>query len=55
VGSSDRLIDETWIDGKRQKRRWSLAAESAVREAVEAAHYLASQRSRLLPRRLVLA
>src|SRR6266542_5039411 len=31
----DRLIDETWIDGKRQKRRWTLkAAEAAVRGTV---------------------
>src|SRR5262245_31071942 len=56
VVSLDRLIDETGLDGRRQKRRWTLeAAESAVHETVEAAHYLASQRERLAPRQLVLA
>lgn len=56
IVSYDRLIDETWIAGKRHKRRWSLsAAESAVRETVDAAAYLSSRRGRLSPRRLVLA
>src|SRR5262249_10197144 len=56
VVSLARLIGGTWSDGKRQKRRWTLeAAESAVRETVEAAHFLASQRDRLAPRKLVLA
>lgn len=56
VVSYDRLIDETWVAGKRHKRRWTVqAAEGAVRETVDAAAYLASQRSRLAPRELVLA
>jgi hypothetical protein len=54
--SYDRLIDETWIDGKRHKRRWSLAdAEEAVTETVEAAFALAFHRQRLKPRQLVLS
>jgi len=54
--SYDRLIDETWTEGARVKRRWSVAAaEAAVRETVAAAAYLVGQRDRLGPRRLVLA
>ncbi len=54
--SYDRLIDEVWIAGERHKRRWSVtAAEGAVAETIEAAHYLAAHRSRLGGRRLVLA
>lgn len=54
--SYDRLIDETWVAGEKHKRRWTVqAAESAVRETVEAAHYLAGQRIHLAPRRLILA
>lgn len=54
--SYDRLIDETWVDGRRVKRRWTLrAADSAVRETVDAAAYLASRRGELAPRALVLA
>lgn len=54
--SYDRLIDETWQGGQREKRRWSLAAaKEAVRETVEAAAYLSSRRPGLAPRQLVLA
>lgn len=54
--SYDLLIDETWTCNQRHKRRWSLqAAERAVRTTVEAAAYLASQRERLAPRRLILS
>lgn len=54
--SYDRLIDEVWIAGERHKRRWSIReAELAVRETIEAAHYLASQRKQLAPRKLILA
>jgi hypothetical protein len=54
--SYDRLIDEKWIAGKREKRRWSVAeGESAVGETVVAAQYLASQRATLTPRRLILS
>lgn len=54
--SYDRLIDETWVAGERHKRRWSVRqAESAVRETVEAAKYLAGERARLGNRRLVLS
>lgn len=56
VVSYDRLIDETWAGGRRKKRRWTLrAAESAVRETVEAAAFLASRRREAAPRALVLA
>lgn len=56
VVSYDLLIDEKWVGGKRKKERWSVAdAERAVRVTVDAAAYLASQRERLEPRRLVLA
>jgi hypothetical protein len=54
--SYDRLIDEKWEGARRRKERWTVAeADAAVRETVEAARYLAAQRSRLAPRRLVLA
>jgi hypothetical protein len=58
--SYDRLIDEVWATGPvgpaRHQRRWTVdAAESAVRETVEAARYLAARRARLAPRALVLA
>jgi hypothetical protein len=54
--SYDRLIDEKWINGKKRKERWSVTeADAAVRETIEAAAYLASQRGRLAPRGLVLA
>lgn len=50
------MIDETWVAGKRHKRRWTVrAAESAVVETVDAAAYLASQREALTPRTLVLS
>lgn len=43
--SYDLLIDETWQDGERTKRRWSVqAAEYAVQETVKAAAFLSSQR-----------
>jgi hypothetical protein len=54
--SYDRLIDETWVDGQKFKRRWTVQmAESAVRETIEAAHYLAARQRELYPRDLVLA
>jgi hypothetical protein len=58
--SYDRLIDEVWTAGPaglaRHKRRWTVAeAEGAVRETVEAACFLAAQRTALAPRALVLA
>jgi hypothetical protein len=44
--SYDRIIDESWIGGKRYKRRWSYAdAQQAVDETVAAAHYTDSQRN----------
>jgi hypothetical protein len=55
VASYDLLIDEVWVDGSRQKQRWSaLEAERAVRETVAAAQYLNSQRKTLQPRILLL-
>lgn len=55
IASYDMLIDETWINGERHKRRWSVAAaDEAVRATIEAAAYLVSQRQRLEDRRLVL-
>lgn len=46
--SYDLLIDETWQDGERSKKRWSVeSAEYAVNETIEAARYLASQRRRI--------
>jgi hypothetical protein len=54
--SYDCLIDESWVAGRKVKRRWSLAeAERAVRVTVESAAYLASRRRLLSPRSLVLA
>lgn len=54
--SYDRLIDETWVNGTRHKRRWSVvAADAAVAETVDAAQYLANQRARLAPRTLILS
>jgi len=54
--SYDRLIDETWVAGIRHTRRWSVAAaEHAVEETVAAAAYLAGERARLWPRRVVLS
>jgi len=56
IVSYDLLIDEVWTDGIREKRRWSISeADSAVRETVDAAAYLASCRHGLYPRRLVLS
>ena len=54
--SYDLLIDEVWVAGKRQKQRWSVAdANSAVQATIEAAAYLATQRERLDPRKLILS
>lgn len=54
--SYDLLIDETWTNGVRQKKRWSIdRAESAVNVTIESAQYLASQRKQLYPRRLILS
>jgi hypothetical protein len=54
--SYDLLIDETWVNGKKHKRRWSLRqGEWAVERTVEAAHYLASQREAITPRQLILS
>lgn len=53
--SYDLLIDETWTAGTRHKRRWGVGeAARAVEETIAAAHYLASQREPLAPRRLIL-
>lgn len=54
--SYDLLIDEVWANGKRHKRRWSIKdADRAVTETIDAARYLAGQRDRLSPRRLILS
>lgn len=54
--SYDRLIDEKWSGGVRRKERWGVReADRAVRETVEAARWLASQRDRLRPRTLALS
>lgn len=54
--SYDLLIDEKWTGRVRKKERWSAReAEAAVGVTVAAAAYLASQRHRLAPRKLVLA
>lgn len=54
--SYDLLIDETWVCGVKRKQRWGIQrAEEAVQETVKGAEYLAKQRDRLSPRRLVLA
>lgn len=56
VVSYDLLIDEKWTGKTRTKERWTVAeADRAVRVTADAAAYLASQRERLAPRRLVLA
>ena len=56
LASYDRLIDEKYDASGRRKERWGVVeAESAVRETVEAARYLASERRRVEPRTLVLA
>lgn len=56
VVSYDLLIDEKWTNGRKAKERWGVAeADRAVRVTVDAAAYLAGQRDRLAPRRLVLA
>jgi hypothetical protein len=56
VISYDLLIDEKWVNGEKFKERWNVGeADQAVRVTVDAAAYLASQRERLAPRRLVLA
>lgn len=54
--SYDRLIDEVWVNGERRKRRWTLKeADLAVRETIDAAAFLTSQRAQLAPRKLFLA
>lgn len=54
--SYDLLIDETWVAGKKHKRRWSVRdADRAVAVTIESAAYLARQRDALSPRTLVLA
>lgn len=54
--SYDHLIDEVWVYGQRQEKRWSIAAaERAVETTIQAAAYLTSQRQALAPRRLILA
>lgn len=54
--SYDLLIDETWTNGKKSKRRWTLGkGEWAVEKTVGAAHYLASQREAIAPRGLILS
>lgn len=57
IVSYDRLIDEQLDEnGKQVKRRWDVAhADDAVEETVLAAKFLASVRSDLAPRRLVLS
>jgi hypothetical protein len=55
LASYDLLIDETWVAGKRHKRRWAIEdAHEAVQVSVRAAEYLASCRRELQPRKLVL-
>lgn len=54
--SYDLLIDETWINGHKTKRRWSVTdAEPALAVTIAAAQYLASQRAALAPRTLLLS
>lgn len=56
IVSYDLLIDETWVNGQRHKRRWSIGqADGAVEETIRAAKYLATQRRWLAPRRLILS
>lgn len=47
--SYDLLIDETWIDGQRYKKRWSVeeANTYAVDETIAAARFLDSQRRKI--------
>lgn len=47
--SYDLLIDETWIDGQRYKKRWSVeeANTYAVDETIKAARFLDSQRKKI--------
>lgn len=53
--SYDLLIDEKLVNGERRKERWTVKeADRAVRETVDAAAYLVSQRERLMPRKLLL-
>jgi len=48
LASYDLLIDEKWQNGERNKQRWSRAeADLAVRQTVNAAAYLNTQRRRL--------
>lgn len=55
LASNDRLIDEKDIAGRKVKQRWSVEdGWQAVKLTVEGAHYLASQRSYLGSRVLVL-
>jgi hypothetical protein len=45
--SYDFLIDEVWTNGNRHKRRWTVkAAETAVRETIDAARYMAGNSDR---------
>ena len=54
--SYDRLVDEQLIEGENVKQRWGYsAAEEAVRETVEAAQYMATNRDLLRPRKLILS
>ena len=54
--SYDLLIDEVWSNGERKKQRWTIGqADRAIRETISAARFLAGQRERLYPRRLVLS
>jgi len=56
IVSYDLLIDETWVNGEKHKRRWSIKqADIAIRETIEAAQYLTTQRPHLTPRRLILS
>jgi hypothetical protein len=48
IASYDLLIDETWVDGVKTKRRWAVHdAEEAVKITVRAARYLHSQKQYL--------
>lgn len=54
--SYDVLIDEMWVNGVRRKYRWDeRQAWGAVEETIRAAEYLASQRTQLAPRTLILS
>lgn len=55
VSSYDVLIDETWVNGIRNKQRWTPeSAQWAVTQTIQAAQYLAAHRQDLAPRTLVL-